>query len=232
MTWLAAPRAARAFGVLGCGVAALALAGPAHSGAWPRAKGTSFLSASYQLQLNDTTDQDYTSVFYEYGLTDRWTLGFDGGHNPVTDDSSPIVFLRHPVLENDGPNLYAAEIGVGAVELGGDLVGVIRPGFSWGRGYQLANGGGGWMGIEASYAFRGDGSQVAKMDGTLGYNLASGSLTFLQVQTYYPRGDELSVAVQPTYVQKVTDALFLEFGGNYKITNGAVSVKIGVWTTF
>ena len=43
---------------------------------------------------------------------------------------------------------------------------------------------------------------------------------------------QLSVAVQPTYVQKVTDALFLEFGGNYKITNGAVSVKIGVWTTF
>ncbi|WP_428929107.1 hypothetical protein [Marinibacterium sp. SX1] len=225
-------RAARtALAALLSGPLLAAGADTASAGAWPRAQGTSFLSMSYQLQLNDTTDLDYTSIFYEYGLTDTWTIGFDGGHNPVTDDSSPVIFLRHPIFPNSGPNLFAAEIGLGAVEIGGELEAVIRPGFSWGRGYQ-AGFGSGWMGVESSYAFRGDGSQVAKLDATLGYNHAGGSLSFVQVQTYYPVGDELSVAVQPTYVQKVSERLFVEMGANYKLTNGAMSVKLGIWTTF
>ncbi|RYH02011.1 hypothetical protein EU805_12585 [Salipiger sp. IMCC34102] len=199
--------------------------------AWPRGEENSFFSLSYQYQLNETEDQDYGSIFAEYGLTEALTFGLDLGYNPVARDRSGIVFLRQSYTMPSGPDVYALELGVGVVDISDNTYAVVRPGASWGRGWQSGDLSG-WAGIEASYAFRGDGSQLGKVDVTGGIAHEGGSLSLIQIQTSKPSDNDWVATLAPSYVYAVEDDWFLEIGTSLKLSNGAKSFKLGVWREF
>ena len=65
---------------------ALVLPAGAQAGAWPRPKGETFLSFGQELSTGATTligavtdIRSWSSVYAEYGLTDRLTIGLDAG---------------------------------------------------------------------------------------------------------------------------------------------------------
>lgn len=203
----------------------------AGAGAWPRAEGQSFLSYSYQFQINETTDNNYSSLFYEYGVTERLTFGIDAGRSDGSGDLTGLVFLRTPVVATDAGTWISVELGVGAIEIAEETYGLLRPGISWGRGFETAWGSG-WAGIESSYAFRGDGSEEAKVDATLGINHASGALSMVQIQYSAPTGADDSVSIAPSHVVNLGNGFSLELGAAYKLSNEATSLKIGLWRVF
>ena len=203
----------------------------AGAAAWPRAEGQSFLSYSYQFQINETTDRNYSSLYYEYGVTERLTFGIDAGRSDGSGDLTGLFFLRRPVLSTDAGTWISAELAVGAIEIEDEIYDVLRPGLSWGRGFQTGLGNA-WAGVESSYAFRGDGSEEGKIDATIGLNHASGSLSLVQLQYAAPTDGEDSVSIAPSHVIDLTSGVFLELGGAYKLTNDATSLKIGLWSEF
>ncbi|MCA0961748.1 hypothetical protein [Salipiger bermudensis] len=215
-------------GALGLLVMSAMQAGAA---AWPRAEGQSFLSYSYQFQINETTDRNYSSLYYEHGVTERLTFGIDAGRSDGSGDLTGLLFLRNPLLSTDAGTWISAELAVGAIEIEDEIYGVLRPGLSWGRGFETGLGSA-WAGVESTYAFRGDGSEEGKIDATVGLNHASGSLSLVQLQYAAPTGGDDSLSIAPSHVIDLNRGLFLELGGAYKFTNEAASLKIGLWSEF
>lgn len=232
MTWgaILTARLTIAAGCLALG-ALFALPDGAEAGAFPRAKGTTFAAVSYQAQLNSSEDDDFASLFLEYGFTERLTGGIAAGQNPETEEFSALGFVRMPIFENAGPNLFAAELGLGGLEIDGGTHVVVRPGLSWGRGWQYGERAG-WMGLETVVAFRGNGSIFGNIDSTFGVNNPGGSLSIFQVFIALPDDSDVEVSLAPSFVQPLSDRFSLQLGGSYRPTNGAVSARIGLWAEF
>ena len=119
-------------------VALAGLAGTASAGAWPREEGSLFASSLARLSWpQDTTTWQsyeptarYTSLYLEYGLAPRTTLGLDLGLS-VSGAEKLVVFAQRPLHQPDrGPRL-AYEIGFGRIA--GQTV--LRPGLSLGLGW-------------------------------------------------------------------------------------------------
>ncbi|WP_156178197.1 hypothetical protein [Puniceibacterium sp. IMCC21224] len=217
------------------GLAACLVAGAASgasAGAWPRGEGKSFLSLSLQSHVAGTGQGNFLSLFYERGLSPDLTLGLDAGHELTWGTyTTPIVFLRKSFARSDGSSVFAAELGLGVTDLGNGSLTTIRPGLSWGRGVSSRLGQG-WIGIEATYAHRSDGSALGKIDTTFGLNLENGSLASLQFQYSAPSDGDQSLAIAPSYVMKVNDQVFIEMGGSYEMISGRKTIKLGAWFSY
>jgi len=129
----------------------LALPTTAQSGAWLREKGTLFLSWSNSISTLPTslyaTD---TSLYAEYGLTPRLTVGFDGFLGASGKPSEAYLFLRMPVGKKDRPAQTALTFGLGAKSIPNPWgttteQALAKVGFSWGRGLKK-----GWLAFDAS----------------------------------------------------------------------------------
>ncbi|WP_239521111.1 hypothetical protein [Pseudooceanicola aestuarii] len=203
----------------------------AQANAWQREEGKSFLSFSLQSTVDGPDFGQNASLYYEYGLTEALTLGVDAGHNLETGDSFGIVFLQTPLPLSAGPDLFAADLGVGVAEVADARRAVLRPGLAWGRSYQAAWGNG-WMGIEANYALYEGGESLGKVDTTFGINHANGSLSIGQLQFSAPSGGDSTIALAPSHVIKLSDSSFLELGGVHEFRNDVTTLKLGMWTAF
>ena len=101
----------------------------ASAGAWPRQKGSGFASIATRLEFDETytLSPSYNSIYLEYGLNGRHTLGVDAGQS--SDGATrTIAFLRMPLFETKRGNPVAIELGLGKIE---EQI-VLRPGMSWG----------------------------------------------------------------------------------------------------
>ena len=206
----------------------LAYSGAATAGAWPRGEGKSFLSFSIDQGLS-SDGSPYASLFYEYGVNERLTLGIDAGRNLTSGNQFSIAFARSSFSK--GPNQFAYELGVGTDKNGGETKAALRPGLSWGRGY-TASWGDGWLGVESTYMFLEDGSGLGKLDSTFGVNNANGALTIIQLQ-YSKRSDQDStIAIAPSYVFEARPNVYIETGIAYQFSSSTASVKLGIWSQF
>lgn len=213
-------------------IAGLALWGDdSMAGAWPRGDGKSFTSFSLETEIDGDGSGVYASLFFEYGLTSRLTLGVDAGRDLATSDVSAIVFLRYPVFDSGGPNKFAFELGVGSTDLAGQGTFTVRPGLSWGRGYE-ALWGSGWMGVESTYAIRADGSELGKVDATFGVSHDSGSLSIFQLQYEHPSGNRSALSIAPAHVFKLSETTFLELGARHRFRDSETLAKVGFWLSF
>ncbi len=206
-------------------------AGDASAGAWPRGEGETFLSLSYQPDIAGTGDSNYVSAYYEYGATTKLTIGVDGGYQATNSDAGAVFFARYPIGATDGVNVFAVELGLGTAMSNGTTVSLVRPGLSWGRGYNLGAVSG-WMGVESSYAFKSDETLLGKVDTTFGVSHPDGSLSIMQLQFSRPSDADSSFAIAPSYVAKLNDAVFLEMGASYEAFRGRQGLKIGVWFSY
>lgn len=227
--------------------AALALALPAvaEGGAWPRERGEIFLSFGQQASTGATTllgavtdIRSWSSVYAEYGLTGRLTVGLDAGLGQGRDErvEAALVFARWPVW-SPGDHRVALGLGLGTVaETGESRQTRLRLGLAWGRG--IAAGGrvrgGGWLGMESSAELREPAGEVAfKADFTAGWKPNERWMAIAQVQTgYYPDAGGI-VRLAPSVVRKVSARSHLQLGVTAEVVGEpALGLAGSVWLSF
>jgi hypothetical protein len=224
-------------------LASICFGAQAEAGAWPREKGTTFLSFGHAASTGTTTlltpdfqINNYTSVFAEYGLTESLTIGLNAGFGGDDDYSvqAGYVFARYPVWSDDSGHRVGAEIGFGLIddEPDGRQRRVI-PGLSWGYGFE-SRWGGGWAGIEASADFRMPSGDTAwKADVTLGIKPTDNWMAILQVQNgLYPDAEAL-VRVAPSVVRRIGARAHVQIGGFAGLVgDDSIGGKVAVWLSF
>lgn len=225
--------------------AALALgltlaAGAATAGAWPRPQGDYFLSLSSQTSTGGRSFvtaigdiRSYTSLYGEYGVTDRLTAGIDAGFGSGQDNAaaSALVFARLPVW-SPGDQKVAADFGIGWItsDQDGDQL-RLRPGIAWGRGFE-SGWGGGWLGMESSLEYRTpDSEMIFKADFTAGLKPTDSWMLIGQLQTgIYPDNEDPLIRLAPSVVRRLGPRLHMQLGAVIDIFGGdGIGVKASFW---
>lgn len=226
---------------------AFALPAAAEAGAWPRGRGETFLSFGQQLSTGATTllgaatdIRSWSSVYAEYGLTDRLTVGLDAGLGQGEDQrvEAVLVFARLPVW-SPGEHRVAVDFGLGTVaETDAERQTRLRLGVAWGRG--IAEGspgwldGGGWLGVESSAELREPAGEVAvKADFTAGWKPNDRWMVIAQVQTgYYPDAGGI-VRLAPSVVRRLSVRSQLQLGATAEVVGEpALGLSGAVWFSF
>jgi hypothetical protein len=229
---------------LGAALVALVLcAGMARAGAWPRGAGETFLSlgqgfssGSPALLAPDQSFRSYTSVYAEYGLTDRLTIGLDAGYGwgPEADLWTGLVFARWPLGETAAGDRFAVDLGLGQrVDSGEGADTRTRLGLAWGRGFE-SGWGQGWMGVEGSTErLIPANDQLYKADFTIGLKPDDDWMMILQVQGgIYPEADPL-VRLAPSVVRRITERMRAQVGLDATVVGAwSYGVKFSTWLSF
>ncbi|MCP9480345.1 hypothetical protein NNA36_00080 [Shimia sp. CNT1-13L.2] len=201
---------------------------PALSGPWMRDQGNGFASFATESPITPGS-ASYSSLYIEYGLRPRLTLGFDGGSD-FTGSGSALLFARTP-LWNGKHSRLSADLALGAEWYPGLQSPVIRPGLSWGRNYLLRDKSG-WMALDTTWSWRPkDDTHRPKLEATLGLTVTARSKVMLQSTWEHANGTH-SLSLTPTHVYR--------FGKNSFLTSAVVlhqsprpsAFKFGVWYTF
>lgn len=120
----------------------------ARAGAWPREEGELFLSFGGNIALfGDAVRPVHydPTIYLEYGLTERLTLGLDGYTADAGTAGSLFAWLRVPWRPDAAGDVWAVSAGLGTTLLhDGAQEATSRLGLHWGRG--LENG---WLALDA-----------------------------------------------------------------------------------
>ncbi len=214
----------------------------AQAGLWPRGKGKVFFSAHANVEYIDEFGlfNQFGTVYGEYGLTEKLTLGIDYSGSELQTDKA-VVFARYPIGKQDGTYLYAIELAAGLVD--GNTA--LRPGFTVGRGITWGKRNG-WMTLDTRAVLpSGDGDTRVETDFTFGLSLTPRVRGILQLQAGFQSGGDDYVKFAPSIVIAQKDRArrgkkrkrevkrFIEVG----VTTGLMNyenhaVKIGIWREF
>ena len=206
------------------------------AGAWPRERGTWFLSSDVRLAWPQDTSQwvslqpasNYYTIYAEYGLPRNLTLGLDLGHS-VSGAGKTVAFLRMPLPKfRRGPEL-SAEFGLGVID--GRMV--ARPGISAGLGFATF-GTPSWLAADAVVEVVSQPSAAdLKLDLTYGVTLENGMKVILQLQSGLPASDPSFARLAPSIALPVGKNRLAEFGVTYGLRgDDSMGIKLGVWQTF
>lgn len=135
-------------GILCCLAALMLLSPAAAAGPWARALGGFFAALTVE---QDRDDNRHTSLYTEYGLGARDTLGLELGD--TTGERTVLLWWQRALGADDGPNRWAVSLGLGAVRREGRHHPLGQIGTGWGRGFDSvpvlrAIPGGGWLAVE------------------------------------------------------------------------------------
>ncbi|SMX38295.1 hypothetical protein [Maliponia aquimaris] len=210
----------------------MCLGAMAQAGAWPRKAGEGFATIAVRLgwpqDMGDWTSleptQDYSTLYLEYGLTDRLTLGLDLGHS-VSGGGKTVIFLQYPVRQADTGAQVSAQLGFGVIS--GERI--IRPGLS--AGWSLKRG---WVSVDGvAETYLDDGRTDLKLDMTWGRNLAHDRKLIVQLQTGQPDGRDPFARLAPSIVLPLRGRFKLEAGATWGLTGDtSMGLKLGLWTDF
>ena len=217
-------------------VAAMALmlaGGMAEAGAWPRDKGDLFLSIGGNVALFDgaTRPVHYDPTLYvEYGLTDRLTVGFDGYTSDATEIVNGFVFLRYPLGPAEGAQRLAFSVAAGASEIPGlALEPTGRVGLHW--GYGLARG---WLAADATSVLGLEGGErEGKLEVTWGQRVSGRWTGLLQLQGGIGYTGDHYAKVTPSVMYRLSDTTQLRAGLVQALTGDMGSaLTVEVWLSF
>ena len=215
----------------------------AQAGAWLREKGTLFLSWSNSIStLPDSLYATDTSLYAEYGLTPRLTVGFDGYLGAQGKASEAYLFVRLPLGKQDRPAPIALTFGFGAKSIPNPWgttteQSLAKVGFSWGRGLKR-----GWLGFDASVMsvvqsslfVPGQSGTSFSADFTFGQKPSERLMLIWQLQTGKTTNG-------PTYAKFAPSLVWSLSSGKNSIEIGLVkglsgdetqSLKMGFWKSF
>ena len=213
------------------------------AGAWPRAEGEVFLSFGQQVStgartlLAATADiRSWSSLYAEYGLTDRLTLGLDAGLGQGQDErvEAALVFARLPVW-SPGEHRVAVDLGLGTLAATGEGRQTrLRAGLAWGRGLAEGRWGGGWLGMESSLELREPAGGVAvKADFTAGWKPNDRWMVIAQVQTGYYSDAGGIVRLAPSVVRRTSARSHLQLGASAEVAGAsALGLSAAMWFSF
>lgn len=204
-----------------------------HAGAWGREPGQIFLSFGANAWASDWDDNsDYydTTLFGEYGLTDRVTIGFDYFTSDQDDAQTAMVFAQLPLGDVTGQSRYAVRLGFGLRDAPGeDPDYLMRGGVSWGRGLNQ-----GWLAIDASATVaQSDHVYRPKADFTWGHNLTDDWATMLQLQTGEGTDGAPFARISPAIIYSVTETARVTLGLVQPLNgSGEASIRVGIWASY
>jgi hypothetical protein len=225
------------------GLVFLFAAAQASAGAWPREEGSTFLSLSYTVTTGARTllaamqdIRSYGSVYAEYGLTPRLTVGLDAGYGMGEDEKvgTALAFARLPVWTSAEGQRLAAELGFGLLDDDSDGRQLrIRPGLAWGRGFESRRGAG-WLGLDAWAELRLPSQDVAlKADATAGLKPNDDWMLIAQVQAGRYPDDGPLVRLAPSVVRRLGERTHVQLSliGSV-VGDDAMGVKLAAWFSF
>lgn len=229
--------------VIGIGVW-LAAAGAAGAGAWLREDGSAMLAFAHERIAADGSDAGYTSLYGEYGLSDRLTIGIDAGIGEASDDWKAVLFARMGREFGWLPGRVAAELGLGAAGSSeADIAAVVQPGLSWGHSFET-DWGWAWVNLDAKGllhltpasetappAFAGLPMALDegyKVDLTVGLNLTERSQLSLEVRFEDPVEGVDTLRLVPGYARRIGARAWVTVGGIVGLMDGdGIGIAVG-----
>jgi hypothetical protein len=229
-----------------CFVAAIAVT-PAWASPWPRQTGSTFTSLSTEI---DRDGNSYSSIYAEYGLAPRNTLGLEAGHSNA-GETRALIWLQRALDDGTGANRFSAAVGLGVIRRGGLFYPTGQIVGGWGRGLETSLGDG-WLTIEAKLEMSGGmdlqammsreataqetyltPEYLAKAELTFGLRPDRNWMVINQLRIEDRSDDELSVKYAGSLVREVIGSMKLELGGVLPVRGaGQPAVKIGTWLEF
>ncbi|MFZ3581817.1 hypothetical protein ACOI1H_06545 [Loktanella sp. DJP18] len=205
----------------------------ASAGAWARDEGTLFIAAGGNFLLSDGAELPVyydPTVYAEYGLTDRVTLGLDLSTADKGRIASAFAFAAVPVGSITGANRATVSLGYG-YRLNPDTTreALMRLGVSLGRGLER-----GWLAADVSATIGTiDRTWRPKADFTWGRNWSDHWTSTLQVQTGQGFYDDYYAKYSPTVIYTLTDRFKINLGAVQALTgDGGSALKLETWLTF
>jgi len=205
------------------------LAAAAQGGAWPRARGEGFLSASATVEGPDEAGflRESFSLYAEYGVTARLTAGVDLNGDRLRM-SKAIAFLRWPLGRAPREAKLALEIGAGQVE--GENA--LRPSLSIGRGISIGERQG-WLNADTRAILFTDGTTAYETDLTAGLSLGARVKAMVQIQAGVPAQGRNYLRLVPSVVYETRPGRHVELGVTEPLSGGGErGVKLGLWAEF
>ncbi|ARC90159.1 hypothetical protein [Rhodovulum sp. MB263] len=211
--------------------ATLGAAPAALAGAWLQEKGSGLLAFSHEANRDRTWGSrwGYSSVYGEYGMTPKLTLGLDAGKGEAPDDWKAIAFLRFGSEIDWLPGRLATEFGAGAAGApGGMTEPVIRAGLSWGTGFTTPDGSG-WISLDARTDSRPQSAMVDyKLDITLGVMPNPRTQLTLEIWGEEAATEPRTVKLSPAVSRRIGKDTWLRIGGIVGIHNDrSIGLVIG-----
>lgn len=231
-------------------------AGAAMAGPWPREAKAVFMSLSSEI---DRDSNSYTSLYSEYGLSARNTLGFELGHSNA-DETTALLWWQRALGGGDGPNHWSMSSGIGAVWRDGSTIPLAQMGGAWGRGFDSVPmlkrvPGGGWLAAELRMTLAGhmkDEDEIAalsaddagmlsyittetttKLEMTMGWHARSSLMLINQMRFEKRDGVDFSGKLAVSAVQDIWGPAKIELGIIAPLTGpGEMAVKLGTWIEF
>lgn len=203
----------------------------ARAGAWPRDAGSGFFSVATRLSWPQEIAQwtsiepteDYHTLYIEYGMTDRLTLGLDVGRS-VSGGGKSVAFVQFPLLDRDTGPKVSAQLGFGTIA--GENI--LRPGLSVGWG--MPNG---WLAFDGVAEMHRSGDTDVKLDVTWGRNLPKGRKLIVQLQTGLQENDPAFARLAPSLVFPMRKKMNAELGATYGLKgDDSMGLKFGLWLDF
>lgn len=206
---------------------------PAMAGAWLKEKGAGFSSLSIGA---NSADEQTLALYFEYGLTDKTTVGLDisaFAGQPDMLNGYGAVFLRRSLFASDGPHKFAYEFGFGALYQDDLPLPVVKAGLSWGRGFSHGRGNG-WMNVDAAYIYEPtQGQKFAKLDGTLGMDF--NDIMTGMIEVHISRSDDDTFgSLEPSLLLRPRKGAFnIKIGAEIPHDDiDRSALKLGVWHRF
>jgi hypothetical protein len=222
---------------------------PAAAGPWAREKGETFLSFFFSsdtpamdLMLGEYVLEPYASLYGEYGLGHRLTLGAQAGRSDTVEEA--VVFLRYTITASQAPWQIALDGGVGLrTETATPERRLLRLGVSVGRGF----GGmgtprwwlplqhdGGWIALDANGLFDVETADIIwQVEGTLGLSVSDKLRVLLQLKAEEWPGSDPAYTVTPGAAWALTDATTAHAGLRLGIVEDpAIGLAVGLWHSF
>ncbi len=195
--------------------------------------GATFLSFGGNVALFDGAVRPVhydPTLYIEYGLTGRITVGFDGYTSDATEVVNGFVFLRFPVGSTEGRSRLAFSIAGGASEIPGlDIETTGRLGLHWGYGLD-----GGWLAADATTVLGlSVGEREGKVEVTWGQELTGRWTGLVQMQAGIGFSGDEYAKVTPSVMYALTESTRLRAGFVQALTGDKGSaLMLEIWTQF
>lgn len=201
--------------------------------AWARDKGDFFIAAGGNFLLSDGAQLPvhYDPTLYaEYGLSDRLTIGMDLHTADAGRIGSIFFFASFPIGDLQSRQKFAATLSLGArANVQAQTETLVRGGLSWGIGLDT-----GLLAVEASATYGTDDRTFRpKVDATYGYRWSDKWTTSLQLQTGQGFTNDYYAKVAPSVTYNLRDDIKLHLGAVHALTGDRGSgLKFETWLTF
>lgn len=203
------------------------------AGAWAREEGEVFLSFGGNVALfGEAVRPVYydPTIYLEYGLRPRLTIGIDGFTADKGTAGSLFVFARFPLGPTDQPDKLAMSISTGATLMpNGSLEETPRIGLHWGRGLET-----GWLAADTviSHGLT-RGITQAKIDGTWGYNFADDWSSVVVGTAGIGLTGDFYAKVSPSIVYQLNETISVRMGLVQALTGDLGSgLSLEAWMRF